>query len=687
MTNQNGKSTGKKIALAFFAIAAVSVVYGIISVSLIVFMGLSAVPTIALISVFAVVVAVIAIVAGVVLPKKMEKKVSELSDKVTSFSKGNFNVSFRTNDSYDIDVLSNKIADITDAFGNVVSDISGLSKKVEDGAAVLSVDEGAYSGNFKKTASELNFIVSKLSSETNALADAFRNYVDGNFDDISLNFSGEKAAFNNIADDSGVVFDFFDSLDSVISSAAMGDFSKRINENVYSGEFKDYAVKINTFIKSVDKVMLDFLRVFNDISQQNTFGSKISGNYDGVFGKIKNAVNGSIDVIGDCLREFVEIFNEISKFNLDVSLNGYYKGDFEVIKNYVNIAIGNFNELISNFEDSIKRVNSESKQISRSSSDLSGKTIRQTDAINRLNEGISKLLQQSVENEKSTSDANEIAVIAKESISVGNEQMGSMLSAMNAINDTSNSISNIIKVIDDIAFQTNILALNAAVEAARAGEHGKGFAVVADEVRTLASRTQQAAKEITELIESAIEKISDGSAIAHNTAESLSDIIEKINNISAIIEKTSRISSEQGSEIEALNKGISEIDSVAREISRAAEAMASNNFAKDADSIMASISKFKLKSRIEIEQNKQLNKTIEQNKRLSLNSAPIKKEVRENRSAPPLNITSERGVQHIPEGSPSVADAVAASVPKASAPVNYDIDVIDFDKTKDFGKY
>ena len=146
-------------------------------------------------------------------------------------------------------------------------------------------------------------------------------------------------------------------------------------------------------------------------------------------------------------------------------------------------------------------------------------------------------------------------------------------------------------------------------------------------------------------------------------------------------------SSEQGSEIEALNKGISEIDSVAREISRAAEAMASNNFAKDADSIMASISKFKLKSRIEIEQNKQLNKTIEQNKRLSLNSAPIKKEVRENRSAPPLNITSERGVQHIPEGSPSVADAVAASVPKASAPVNYDIDVIDFDKTKDFGKY
>jgi len=674
MTNQNGKSTGKKIASVFFILAAISVVYGVISVLLIVLMGLSTAFAVSLISVFAVIIAVIAIVAGAVLPKKMEKKVSELSDKVTAFSNGNFNVSFRTNDSSDIDVLSNKIADITDAFGNVASDISALSKKVKDGDIALSVDEGAYPGNFKKTASELNFVVSKLSNETNSLADAFRNYVDGNFDDISLNFSGEKAAFNSIADDSGIVFDFFDSFDAVMDSASMGDFSKRINENAYSGEFKDYAIKVNTFIKSIDKVMMDFLRVFNDISQQNNFGSKISGNYKGVFGKIKNAVNGSIDVIGDCIRELVEIFNQISKFNLDVSLNGYYKGDFEIIKNYVNIAIANFNELISNFEDSIKRVNSESKQISSSSSELSSKTIRQTEAINILNSRISKLLQQSVENEKSTSKANEIAVMAKESISVGNEQMDSMLSAMNTINDTSNSISNIIKVIDDIAFQTNILALNAAVEAARAGEHGKGFAVVADEVRTLASRTQQAAKEITELIESAIEKISDGSAIAHNTAESLSDIIEKINNISDIIEKTSRVSSEQGSEIEALNKGISEIDSVAKEISRAAELMNSNGFARDAESIMASISKFKLKSKLEIEQNKSLAANVS-----------MKKEVTGNRTAPPLNISSERGVKHIPEG--SVSDAVAAAVPKASAPGNYDIDVIDFDKTKDFGKY
>lgn len=690
MTNQNGKSSGKKITAAFLIIAVLSALFGIVSGLLLAFGVVGTFTAYLLTLGFAIVIVVISAIFGVILPKN-NRKIMELSEKLTRFSNGSIDVSFRTNDSSDIDVLSNKIADVTETLGNVVYDVEVLSKKVKNGDMTLKVDEVAYPGNFKKMAVNLNSLVSGLSEDTKVIADAFKSYVDGDFDSSSLNFVGEKAVYNNIADDMNRK-EFFDALDSIVVSACEGDFSRRIDENSYSGGLREFVFKINSLVGSVDETTKELLNVFMEISQLNNFGAKVNGNYKGVFNKIKNAINESFDVIGNCLGEIMHVFKEISEFNLDVSLNGFYKGDFEKVKDYVNSTIGNFNELIGGFESSIKQFDFDSKQIRSASNDLSGKTGRQTDAINRLNIGISKLSQQSVENEKSAAEANEIVAEAKDSIFVGNEQMDSMLSAMNAINDTSNSISNIIKVIDDIAFQTNILALNAAVEAARAGEHGKGFAVVADEVRTLASRTQQAAKEITELIESAIEKISDGSSIAHNTAESLSDIIEKINSISSIIEKTSRISNEQGSEIEKLSKGISEIDSVAREISRDADSMSSNSITKSSDILMESISKFKLKSETSIDRKRKLSAFKPDNGGSSFtesrNAAPISRPIRQqSTSVPKLNISSEQGVKHIPEGVSLNNPVGAGVVSKASVHNNYDIDTIDFDKTTDFGKY
>ena len=527
MTNQNGKSSGSKITAAFIIIAVLSLIIGVVSVLTLISAG-AKVLTVITVSLISVLTVVFSIVSAVIVPKGAFREINEISRKVSLFAKGNTDISFRTNDSSDIGILSNNIADITEVLNNVIYDIADVSKKVENGDMDISVNSGIYSGSFKKTAENINFIVEELSNETKNVIDVLKGE-----NESVLKFKGQKAVYNEIKETENCESKFFDDIDRVVEAACEGDYSKRIDESGYSGKLKEFVIKTNKLLESVDIPTKELLDVFYELAHSNNFtATSIVNDYKGIFSDIKYEVNSSVDIIRRCFEEIVNIFIEISKQNLDVELTGNYKGDFEGMKNYIELTISNFNSTFIDIDKTAKKISSESINIADVSNKLSNKASMQAEAINRLNIGISKLSQQSVENEKRTLEANKIAITAKEKASVGNEQMNDMLSAMNTINDASNSISNIIKVIEDIAFQTNLLALNAAVEAARAGEHGKGFAVVADEVRTLASRSQQAAKETTELIETSIEKIADGSSIAHNTAESIADIIEKINYIS-----------------------------------------------------------------------------------------------------------------------------------------------------------
>ncbi|ACL02484.1 Methyl-accepting chemotaxis sensory transducer [Desulfatibacillum aliphaticivorans] len=308
------------------------------------------------------------------------------------------------------------------------------------------------------------------------------------------------------------------------------------------------------------------------------------------------AMGASIDRFVDGMRAFLGLLEEVANGDLTVSFP--QRDEQDDISPVAQKMVDSLHALASEVNNASEQVHAGAGQISSASQSLSQGATEQAASLQEITASMSEIAKQAKENAENAREANNIAHSVGESGDKGASQMEEMVASMGGIEQASNDISKIIKVIDDIAFQTNLLALNAAVEAARAGKHGKGFAVVAQEVRNLASRSAKAAAETSELIEDSIRRVTDGSRVASETEEILREVLDGIHKVTNLAGEIAEASNDQAQGAAQINQALGQIDSVTQLNTANAEETASSaqELSAQASTLKSLIGRFKTNS-------------------------------------------------------------------------------------------
>lgn len=367
-------------------------------------------------------------------------------------------------------------------------------------------------------------------------------------------------------------------LGNVIEALNNGQFNLQIEAKL-EGDFGRLLTNVDGAMASLNETISGVVAVMHEM-QEGHFEARVTTEAKGDLSELKESINDSMNTLGLAIQDITRIVVAQSQGDLTQEITNDYQGDLDTLKQAINKSISGLDEIVAVAVAAANSVGSAAGEVAQGAMDLSQRVQEQAAAVEQSSATMEEFNVTVQNNAESAKEANRVGHEVETKTQQASEVMQQTIEAMTAIQESSHKISEIVTMIDSIAFQTNLLALNAAVEAARAGDHGRGFAVVAGEVRALAQKSAEAARDITSLINESVTRIDEGTKLATESGEVIADITRSMTDMAGMNEHISQASGEQAEGVSQLQMAISQIDQVTQqnaalveETSAAAESM------------------------------------------------------------------------------------------------------------------